>query len=180
MSQARGASVPASPAVEGEDAPRDRRRIGVVAKQDFGRRGDVFEPDLPIFMDQVIRRARHVAPSLVGEVGEGGALGLGFDDAAHAPVDEERVIGGGRTRSGTLAPPRLARRRHSSLSGGSARSSRRPPINRRAGDVLGVEGRVGHEKDQPMLNERASFARCLVAKQGPLKRCKLLAPLVGL
>lgn len=55
--------------MEGENPTRDRRRVGMVAKQDLGRRGDVFKADLPGFPDQILGRAGHVALCLHGEAG---------------------------------------------------------------------------------------------------------------
>jgi len=44
----------------GEDPAGDRRGIGVVAKQDFARRGDILEADLSLLVDQIVRRSRYV------------------------------------------------------------------------------------------------------------------------
>jgi hypothetical protein len=78
--------------VKGEHAARGRRRIGVVAKQDLGRRGDIFEADLPLFLHQVAGYAVHVTLGLLGEAGERGPLGLGFDDSAEPAIDEKRIV----------------------------------------------------------------------------------------
>jgi hypothetical protein len=44
---------------------RSRRRVGMIAKQDLGPRGYIFEPDLPLAADQLVRHAPHVARGLV-------------------------------------------------------------------------------------------------------------------
>jgi hypothetical protein len=75
-----------------EYAARPRRRVGMVAKQDFGAGGDIFEANLPLAPHQMLRHAAHVARGLVREAREGRAFGLRLDDAAKCPTDKQGII----------------------------------------------------------------------------------------
>jgi hypothetical protein len=79
-------------AVKEKHPARARRRIGMIAKQDLGAGGDVFEAHLPLAADQLLRHAAHVACGLIRETGEGCPFGLRLDDSAQASADEQRII----------------------------------------------------------------------------------------
>ena len=85
-------------AVKEEHAARSRRRVGMVAKQDLGAGGDVFEADLPLAPDEMLGDAAHVARRLVREARKGRAFGLCLDDAAQSPADEQGIVNRARSR----------------------------------------------------------------------------------
>ena len=64
----------------------------MIAKQDLGAGGDIFEADLPLAADQVLGDAAHVARGLVREPRQGRAFRFRFDDSAQASADEQRII----------------------------------------------------------------------------------------
>jgi hypothetical protein len=72
--------------MEEEDTPCARRRIGVVAKQEFAARRDECESGLPF------------GSGLIGEAGRRSAGSLNRNHAAQRAADEERIVerpGGG-------------------------------------------------------------------------------------
>jgi len=62
------------------------------AKQGFGRRGDVFEPDLTFVPDQVLRKIGDIARGLLGKAGERYAFWLCLNHAAQFAADEKRIV----------------------------------------------------------------------------------------
>ena len=78
--------------VECEHGSRDRIGIGMVAKQRFRRRGDVFEPDLTFIPDQVLGQVGDVSRCLLGKARKRDAFGLGLDDAAQLAPNEQRIV----------------------------------------------------------------------------------------
>ena len=70
----------------------------MVAKQDLGAGGDIFEADLPLAADQMLGHAAHIARGLVREAREGRAFRLRLDDAAQCSADEQGIVdrAGGR------------------------------------------------------------------------------------
>ena len=110
----------------------------MVAKQDLGRRSDIFEADLSRLADQIVRRSRHVALGLVGKARQGRAFRLCFDDAAEPAIDKKRVINWTKSvwnsRTATPCPaPTFISDRFSTTPAAGAQA----PIDRRAGDISG-------------------------------------------
>jgi hypothetical protein len=54
-------------AVKEEHAARPRRRVGMVAKQDLGAGGDIFEAELALAPHEMFGHAAHIPRSLIGE-----------------------------------------------------------------------------------------------------------------
>ena len=64
----------------------------MIAKQDLGAGGDIFEAELSLAPDEVLGHAAQIARGLVREAGEGRPFRLRLDDSAQAPTDEQRII----------------------------------------------------------------------------------------
>jgi len=121
----RGSSPP-SASILTQNAFESNGGFGMVAEQDFPRRGDIFEADLAFLAQQIGRGARDIAFRLLAESRQSDAFSLCLDDAAQPSIDEERVV----DRSGIsleLAHGDAPARRRHSCRRGSARPSRTPP-----------------------------------------------------
>jgi hypothetical protein len=60
--------------VKEEDTAQPRHRVGMIAKQDLGARGDIFEAELALAPDETLGHGAQIARSLVREAGEGRAF----------------------------------------------------------------------------------------------------------
>jgi len=131
--------------MKGKDAARHRIGVGVVAKQRFRARSHIFEPDLTFLANEVLRHIRNVARRLLGESGKRGALRFGLDHAAGLPTYEQAIVhwtGSGLELAHGHAQP--GAKVHFSLGLDQPPTGEKPPIDQRAGFVLGVEGEIVH------------------------------------
>ncbi len=131
--------------MEGKDAARHRIGIGVVAKQRLRARGNIFEADLTLLADEVLRHVRDVAGRLLGEARKRGALRFGFDHPAELPTNEQAIVY--RPRGGLEFPYRHAEsgaKVHFSLGLDQPSTSDKPPVDQRPRLILGMEGGFAH------------------------------------
>jgi hypothetical protein len=131
--------------MKGKDAPRHRIRVGVVAKQCLRARSHIFEPDLAFLADEMFRHIRDVTSRLLGIPRKRSPLGFGLDHATELPANKQAIVHG--PRSGLEFAHRHSQagsKIHFSLGLNQPSTRDQPPVNRRPGLVLGMEGGFVH------------------------------------
>ena len=78
--------------VERKDPTGRRIGIGMIAKQHFDARGDVFETHLTVRANQMVRHVLDIASCLIGKPRQCHTIGFGLDHATELSLHKESVI----------------------------------------------------------------------------------------
>ena len=131
--------------VEGEDTPGGGGWVSVIQEQGLRARRDVFEPHLTFLAHKVLRSVSDVAGSLFGKARQRRALGLGLDDPAQLPPDEQTVVDwAGVSLELAHSNAKTGAQVHLRLRLDDPPACRELPVDQRPSPIFGMEGGFVH------------------------------------